>query len=515
GRTGRSAASVGAGILTSRLTGFLRDIVIAATFGAGSVMDAYTAALRIPNILRNLLGEGTLSASFVPVYSAALGRGDHEEARETASGVLGIVLAVSTLVVALGIGLAPWLARLLTPGFDAELSSLTASLIRILFPMSGLMIAGAWCLGVLTSHRRFFLPFAAPVAWNLAQIAGLLIAVRVGWEPLIMVLAWATLAGAVLQVLVQLPSSARLAGTLVPRLRRPPEPVRRVVRNAGPVAAGQGIFQVSSLADVMLASTLVSVGAAGALSGMYYAQRIVQLPMAVFGVAVAVAALPEMSRDGALEALRPHLASGVRQILYFILPAVVILLVYGDLVIAVIYQRGAFDAEDARLVRWLLSAYAAGLVATSLVKLFASGFHALQDTRTPMRYAAVSVAIAIGLGAALMFAFAGAGLGQRAATGLAIGGAVGAWLNLILLSRGLGRRGLIGVWRAGARPIARLALGAALAGGVSWPVRLWTDGRLGAGTFGAIAELLAVLGAGGIAYIAVAGTGPLRRIVRS
>ncbi|MDH3734107.1 MAG: murein biosynthesis integral membrane protein MurJ, partial [Gemmatimonadota bacterium] len=355
-RTGRSAASVGAGILTSRITGFVRDVVIAAFFGIGPVMDAYAAALKIPNILRNLLGEGTLSASFVPVYSARLGAGDEEGARRTASGVLGIVLLVSGLVVAIGVAAAPLLARWVTPGFESDVSALTAGLIRILFPMSGLMIIGAWCLGVLTSHRQFFLPFAAPVLWNLAQIVGLLVASRVGWEPLVFVLAWSTLAGAALQVLVQLPATRRLAGTLRPRIDRS-ESVDTVVRNAGPVAAGQGIFQVSSFVDVILASTL----GYGPIAGMYFAQRIVQLPMALFGVSVAVASLPEMSREDGIDALRPHLASGVRRTLYFILPAVVVLLLYGDLVITLIYERGTFDSDATVVVRWILGGYTVGL----------------------------------------------------------------------------------------------------------------------------------------------------------
>ncbi|MFV1986760.1 MAG: murein biosynthesis integral membrane protein MurJ [Gemmatimonadota bacterium] len=510
GATGRSAASVGAGILTSRITGFLRDIVIAAFFGAGPLMGAYAAALRIPNILRNLLGEGTLSASFVPVYSAALGRGDDDDANRTAAGVLGLVLLVAGLVVAIGIALAPWLARALAPGFDAELTALTARLIRILFPMSGLMIAGAWCLGVLTSHRRFFLPFAAPVVWNLAQIVGLLVAVRAGWEPLIVVLAWSTLAGAVLQVLVQLPLTARLTGGLRVSLDRSSDSVRTVARNAGPVAAGQGIFQISSLLQVVLARTVGVVGAEG-LGGMYFAQRIVQLPMAVFGVSVAVAALPEMSREGALDALRPHLTSGTRRILYFILPAMMVLLLYGDLVTTLIYRRGAFDQDDVTLVRWLLAAYALGLTATSLVKLFASSYHALQDTRTPMKFAAIAVATGTAVGAALMLWMDDAGFGRTAATGLALGGALGAWINLTLLSRGLRGRGLPGVWGELARPIGRLALATLAAGAISWPIRTLLRGAVGGGVIGTGIQLAAVLAAGGTVYLLVAGLGPLRR----
>lgn len=485
--------------------------MIAAFFGAGPLVSAYVAALKIPNILRNLLGEGTLSASFVPIYSAALGRGDVEDARRTARGVLGLVLMISGILVAVGVAAAPWLVRFVAPGFEEEVSRLTVRMIRILFPMAGLMMIGAWCLGILTSHRRFFLPFAAPVLWNLAQITGLLLGARFGWEPIIVVLAWSTLAGAILQILIQLPMVIRLVGDARPTLDRSSGSVRTVTRNAAPVVAGQGIFQISSLIDVTLASTLFATGGGGAIAGMYFAQRIVQLPMALFGVSVAVAALPEMSRGGALAALQPHIAAGLRRVLYFVVPAATMLLLYGDVVISLLYERRAFDAEDVRLVRWVLTAYASGLIATSLVKLFAGGYHALQDTRTPVKYAAVAVAVGVTLGAGLMYWLASRGLGARAVAGLAAGGAVGAWLNLGLLARGLARRGLGGVWRPAGASIARIGLAAAAAAAVSWPVRAWTAGAFGGGTVGHAGELVAVLFAGGIPYLLVAGFGPLRK----
>ena len=484
--------------------------MIASFFGAGALMDAYTAALRIPNVLRNLLGEGTLSAAFVPVYSSRLGEGDRASARRVAGGVLGLVLLLSGVLVAAGVGLAPWLAEVFAPGFDAELTALTTRLVRILFPMSGLMIAGAWCLGVLTSHRRFFLPFAAPVLWNLTQIAGLLWAAEAGWEPLIVVLAWSTLAGAALQVLVQIPAAARVAGTIVPAWRPRDADVATVARNAGPVAAGQGIFQISSLVDVVLASALVGMGAFGALAGLYYAQRLVQLPMALFGVSVAVAALPEMSRGGGIEALRPHLDTGLRRVLYFIVPSVVIFLLFGDVLIEIVYQRNEFGAEDARLVRWILASYALGLVATSLVKLFASGFHSLQDTRTPMRYAAVAVGVGIAVGAGLMFAMWARGFGARSVAGLALGGAVGAWLNLALLRRGLRRRGLPPLAGGVRRALARVAAGSAAAGAAAWLFRAWAEPDLGGGLPSRLTLLAGILVAGGIPYTLIAGS-PLAR----
>jgi putative peptidoglycan lipid II flippase len=232
--------------------------------------------------------------------------------------------------------------------------------------------------------------------------------------------------------------------------------------------------------------------------------------MAVFGVSVAVAALPEMSREGTMAALRPHLISGTRRVLYFILPAVMVLLLYGDLAITLIYQRGAFDEDDVTLVRWLLGAYALGLTATSLVKLYASSYHALQDTRTPMKFAAIAVGVGITIGAALMFWMEDAGYGRRAATGLALGGAAGAWLNLTLLSRGLAARGLPGLWRENATPLGRIVLATLLAGGISWPVRALVGRMMDDGMPGTGVELAAVLLAGGSVYLLIAGLGGLR-----
>jgi putative peptidoglycan lipid II flippase len=514
--TARSALAIGSGIFLSRITGFIRDLTIAFFFGTTLPADAYAAALRIPNILRNLLGEGTLSAAFVPVYSAMLGRdrsdeGDagEEEEKRLARGILGFVLLLAGLLSALGIVLAPLLTRIVAPGFEEEGRELTTALVRILFPMAGVMIVAAWCLGVLNSHRRFFLPFVAPVLWNLAQVGGLLLGARLGWEPLIHVLAWSTLIGSVLQLGIQLPVARRLAGGLRPAIDLAWEPVRRVVRNAGPVAASQGIFQFSSFIDVVLASTL----AEGAIIGLYYAQRMAYLPLALFGVSVATASLPEMSRDTQAEALRHRLLDGFFKILFFVLPSAVVLIMFGDLIVAVLFQRGRFGADSAALVTWILSAYAVGIVASSSVKLFASGLHAMQDTVTPMRIAGVAVAVGVAVGAGTMLAMNRAGFGAASAAGLALGGAVGAWLNLTLLGRALSKRvgRLFGA--AELKNVARLVVATAAAAAAGWGMRSWLATAVGSdGTLAAAALLTGSLAVAAVPYLVIArrppSTGP-------
>jgi putative peptidoglycan lipid II flippase len=508
----RAALSVGSGIIISRLTGFLRDVVIAYFFGTGLAAGAYAAALRIPNVVRNLLGEGALSAAFIPVYSSLLESGDEAAARRLARAVLGFVILIAGLLSGIGVLLAPLLTRLLVPGYGAAGTELTTTLVRILFPMAGVMIVGAWCLGVLNSHRRFFLPFVAPVAWNGAQIAGLLLGARLGWEPLIHVLAWSTLTGSILQLAVQLPTARALAGTIRPTLERAWEPARRVVRNMAPVAASQAIFQVSSLLDLFLVSFLLEPETA--LAGLYFAQRIAYLPIALFATSVAAAALPEMSRSVRAEALRPRIAQSFQHIIYFVLPSACILALFGDLVVGLLFQRGLFDGGSTALVATILTAYALGLVASSSVKLFASGFHAMQDTDTPMRYTALSVAVGATIGAGTMFWLKARGYGPNAAAGLVLGGALGAWLNLGLLWRGLRLRVGPLLDPGARRGVARIVIGTAVACAAGWTARALLGGWVPPDyPTNRLILLGSVLIAGGLPYLAIAGR-PARSAAR-
>ncbi|MDP2576521.1 MAG: murein biosynthesis integral membrane protein MurJ, partial [Candidatus Palauibacterales bacterium] len=353
---------MGAGIFLSRIVGFVRDAAIAAFFGTGLTADAYTAALRIPNILRNLLGEGTLSASFIPVYSGLLARGAEREGRRLAGTILGILLALAALLSALGILLAPWLTRIIVPGWSPDAVGLTARLVRILFPMAGFMILAAWSLGILNSHRRFFLPFAAPILWNLSQIAGLLIAWRIGWEPLVVALAWSTLIGGALQFFVQLPAALKMAGRIRLSLDVKWEAASRVMRNLGPVVLGAGAYQISSLLDVFLASFLVH----GAVATLYFSQRLYFLPVSLFGISVAASALPELSRDAELEnrdALKLRLRNGFRSICFTVIPSAFAFILFGDWIVSLLFERGTFGEESRVLVHATLAAYAVGLLA--------------------------------------------------------------------------------------------------------------------------------------------------------
>jgi putative peptidoglycan lipid II flippase len=407
-----------------------------------------------------------------------------------------------------GFLLAPWLTRVLVPGWTAESVALTTWLVRILFPMAGFMILAAWCLGVLNSHRRFFLSFAAPVVWNLSQIIGLLVAWKAGWRPLVVALAWSTLIGGALQFLIQLPAARRLAGQIRLSFDTAWEPVRRVVRNFGPVVLGQGVAQIASLVDVFLASFLVH----GAVAALYYSQRLYFLPVSLFGIAVAASSLPELSREAdaaAFDALRLRIRRGFRNIAFMVLPSAAAFILFGDWIVALLFQRGDFLAEDTAIVHGTLAAYSVGLLAAASVKLFASGFHAMLDTRTPVRYAVVGLVIQVATAAALM--------SSLYAPGLAIAAALGSTCYLLLLWNGLSRRigdlftsddirymmkVVVGVAAAAAPGLAVVAwLAPAAAIAAPQLVRLWvtaaTLAAFGLAYLGA-ARLLGTLPAGGL-----------------
>lgn len=503
--------SVSAGIFFSRVTGLARDVALAAFLGTGLLADAYWAAIKIPNIIRNLLGEGTLSAAFVPVYSETLQKdgASSSESTRLASSVLGIVLTAAVLLSSLGVLIAPWLTSAILIGAGEESRRITTELVRILFPMSGVLIVGAWFLGVLNSHGRFFLPFVAPTVWNLAQICGLFWAYAIGSDRFAHALAWSALAGSILQVGIQIPAARRLTGSLRPTGGWSWEPVRRVVRNTIPVISSQGIFQISTLVDISLA-TLVGTSAMSALG---YSQRLMYLPISLFGIAVAAASLPHMSRQATAARLRPRLVNGFFQILFFVLPAAVCFLLFGDLIVRVVYQRGAFSESSTPLVAAVLATYALGLVASSSLKLFASGFHALQDTRTPMMLAAVSVSVGIGTAVLLtLSARARLPLPYRpyAAMGIALGGALGAWLNLLLLWRFLAKR-LGGLFEPAAlKATVRLAAAVAVAAIAASAVRGWLAPRMpGHGFLYDLALLLAVGVSGAVPYLLIARRPPV------
>src|SRR5690606_3243945 len=288
----RSARWVAAGILLSRISGLVREMAFAGFFGTSLYADAFRAALRMPNVLQNLLGEGTLSASFIPVYSRLLGQGREEEAGRVAGVVFAFLVAVAGALALIGILLAPVLVDIFLVGFEGERRDVTVALVRIMFPMTGFFVLAAWALGILNSHRRFFIPYVAPVLWNGAMIATLLLlGRRLDVESLVMALGWGALIGGILQFAIQLPWVFRLERHLSVRWDPGLEGVKQAARNAGPAILGRGVVQLSGWADLILASLL----AQGAVAALGYAQTLYMLPVSLFGMSVAAAELPELA----------------------------------------------------------------------------------------------------------------------------------------------------------------------------------------------------------------------------
>jgi len=463
---------VAAGILLSRITGLIRERIFAHYFGISDVADAFSAAFRIPNLLQNMFGEGVLSASFIPVYAKLLAQKDDDEARRTAGAVAGLLALTTSILVLLGVLATPYLIDAIAPGFHGERRELTIRLVRILFPSAGLLVFSAWCLGVLNSHRRFFLSYAAPVVWNAAMIATMWgFGRRYTLFPLAEALAWGSVAGSALQVAVQLPVVLRLLHGLRLSLNYQAENVRIVVRNFFPVFFGRGVVQISAYVDALLASLLPT----GAVAALAYAQTLYTLPVSLFGMAVSAAELPAMS--GAIggerevaEALGRRLDSGLRHIAFFVLPSVVAFLALGDVIVGAIYQTGRFQHDDVIYVWGILAGSTVGLLASTLGRLYSSAYYALRDTRTPLRFAIVRVALTTALGYLFAIPLPPAlGIAARwGVAGLTISAGIASWVEFTLLRRTLNRR--IGRTGLPYAFLAKLWVAAGVAAAAAWAV---------------------------------------------
>ena len=497
-RTGRHAFLVASGILLSRLIGLVRQRIFGHYFGLSDAADAFAAAFRIPNFLQNLFGEGVLSASFIPVYARLLAEGDEEESGRVA-GAVGAVLALAASVLVLaGVLAAPWLIWVIAPGFHGEKRDLTVQLVRILFPGAGLLVFSAWCLGILNSHRRFFLSYTAPVIWNAAMIATLVIFGGTELNTLAVDLTWGSVIGSALQFGAQLPVVLRLTRKLRLRLDTRGAHVREVMRNFIPVFFSRGVVQISGYVDQVIAS-LVGAGAVTALS---YTQSINTLPVSLFAMAISAAELPAMSSalgDPAQIAaqLRVRLDAGLRRIAFFVVPSAVAFLALGDVITAALYQSGKFTPDDTNYVWAILAGSGVGLLATTLGRLYSSTYYALRDTRTPLRYAVVRVLLTTALGylcAILLPRWLGVDA-RWGMAGLTASTGVAGWVEFVLLRQTLNQR--IGRTGLPVSLTAKLWLSAVLAASAGWGI------KLALGHQGPILSAAAVLGTYGLIYFAV------------
>jgi putative peptidoglycan lipid II flippase len=416
GGTGAASALVGAGIMLSRATGLVRERAIGHFFGTGYAADAFTAANRMPNVLQNLLGEGVLSASIIPTYSRLLAEGREEDAGRVAGAVAGVLAAIVGVLVLLMVVFARPLTAVLAPGLAGETFELTVTLMRIIVPGVGFLVLSAWCLGILNSHRRFFLSYVAPVLMNVTQVAVLAVAAAVlvdgGWRgdlgeadqsALVIWLAWGTAIGGFLQFAAQVPKVMRLAPNLRPSMRTGDAGTREIIRSFVPIVTGRGVVHLSAYLHLVMASFL----ALGALAAMRYAHMLYVLPVSLFGMAVAAAELPELAtlKGQRQDDRRARVESGLARIVFFVAPTMVAYVLVGDFVVAALFQSGEFGRSDVTQVWIILAVHALGLLATTGSRLLQSLLYGIGEPRTPARIAVVRVTVSLALGLVLMLQF--------------------------------------------------------------------------------------------------------------
>jgi putative peptidoglycan lipid II flippase len=509
-RSKGAAFLVGSGILLSRLAGLIRQTMMARYLGAGLAADAFNAAFRIPNLLQNLFGEGVLSASFIPEYAGLLGRDDEKEATRLAGAVAGMLAVASAVIVLLGVLTAPWLVAIIANGFTGEKRDLTVRLTRILFPGAGLLVFSAWCLGILNSHRRFFMSYTAPVIWNLAMVSTLVFFHKGHSEvQLAIYLAYGSVVGSALQFLIQVPQVLSLAPGVRPRLTAAADSVRNVFRNFGPAFVGRGVVQLSAYVDAWLASYLGN----GAVSSFTYAQAIYVLPISLFGMAISAAELPTMSRARGTTAeigayLRGRLSDGLDRIAYFIVPSAIAFLALGDLIVLLVFQSGKFQRGNTIWVWQILIGSTVGLLASTMGRLYSSTFYAMRDTKTPLRYAVVRVILTTGLGYFFALVLPGLlGLDRKlGAAGLTASAGLAGWVEFYLLRREMDKR--IGRTRLVPARMARLWGAALTAAAIPWAYKLIADrGSLILSTHDTVVKsklmALALLCVYGLAYLGI------------
>jgi len=429
----RSVATVGSYTLVSRVFGFVRDILTAAILGAGPVADAFFVAQRLPNLFRSLFAEGAFSAAFVPLFAGTMAERGKDAARIFAEDALAVLLAALLGFVVLGEIFMPTVMGVIAPGFNEDQAKfgLAVELARITFPYLLFIALVALQGGVLNSVDRFAAAAATPVLLNLFLITALLLMDRFGWHDG-HALAWAVTGAGLAQFLWLLTSCARAGLALrlpVPRLT---PAVRRTLTVMAPGTLGAGVTQLNLLISTALASLLPT----GAVSYLYYADRLNQLPLGVVGIAVGTAILPPLSRYVRLGQAADAVATqnrGLELALLLTLPAAVALALLANPILSVLFEHGAFSAADTEATAAALAAYAAGLPAFVLVKVLAPAFFARHDTATPVKVAVAAMATNLGLTVLLMQFLAH--------VGIALATTAAGWVNALTLLALLIHRG--------------------------------------------------------------------------
>ena len=425
-KVARAAGIVGAATMVSRVFGVVRDMVIAAFFGASWMTDAFWVAFRIPNMLRRLLGEGSLTVSFVPVFTEYLQKKTREEALDLASNAFTILSVILAAVSVLGILLSPVIVGLIAPGFitNPEQFALTVFLNRLMFPYIFFIALVALCMGILNSFRHFTSPALSPVMLNIAMIAAA-VGLHDCFAQPITALAVGVLIGGVLQLAMQWPALLKFGVKFKFRFNVRHPGIKQIGLLMIPAVFGAGVDTINVFVGTILASLLPG----GSVTYLFYADRIMEFPLGIFAIAIGTAALPSFSRHatvGDMDQLKSSISFSLRLMLFLTIPAMVALMALNLPIISVLFQRGAFDVRAATLTGQALFCYALGLWAYSIRRVFVSSFYALQDSKWPLKAAILSLVTNVVASLALMY--------PLKHNGIALAGSISAAVSVLVLA---------------------------------------------------------------------------------
>ena len=544
----RSAGIVSIAVMVSRVFGLVRETIFARYFGAGFLYDAFIVGFRIPNLLRDLFAEGALSAAFVKVFTDYQLKNSEQEAWRLASLVFNALAVVLSVVAIAGVLLSPLLVKLITYNYlgdpnhyyPPEKAALATSLMQIMFPFILLVALAALAMGVLNTKGRFGVPASASTAFNIASIiAGLGLAYWLSggeWERssdkfaiptdaaqwAIIGMSIGTLVGGAAQFLIQVPSLFKVGFRFSPRLSFRDEGVRRVMRLMAPAIIGTSAVQVKVVVD-----TIVASGIDGGASWLSYAFRLMQFPIGVFGVAVGTAAIPTLSRlasQGNFEKFRSTLSDAIKLVMLLAIPSACGLVVLGEPIVRLIYERGEFDAFDTNMVAWALTAYSLGLAGYAAIKVLSPAFYALDDAKTPMYVSLASIAIHVVTSFGMMQLLSTVGQSAERPNGyghagVALATSIVALINFIALAYLMRRR----ISRINGRDIlaslVKVFVASAVMSAAAYGVYVLLHRSLGAAGFMIrLVETFVPIAIGGVAFIIAArllGIEELRKITRA
>lgn len=522
----RSAGIVSIAVMFSRVLGLVREMVFAKYFGAGFLYDAFLVGFRIPNILRDLFAEGALSAAFVKVFTDYQLKKSEIEAWRLASLVFNALAVVLSVITILGMLLAPYIVPLLAWGFPPEKAALAVKLTQIMFPFILLVALAAVAMGVLNTKGRFGIPASASTAFNIFSIiVGLGLAFYLSggaWEMstdssiipssaaqwAIVGMAIGTLAGGAAQFAIQIPSLLKVGFRFTPALSFTDEGVRRVMRLMGPAIIGTSAVQVKVLVD-----TFVVSGIDGGQSWLSYAFRLMQFPIGVFGVAIGTAAIPTLSRlasENNIEKFRSTLSGALNLVFLLTIPSACGLIVLGEPIVRLLYERGQFSVADTNMTAWALTAYSIGLAGYAAVKVLSPSFYALDDAKTPMYVSLASIAVHLVMSVGMMKLLSQVGVSAERPSGfghvgVALATSTVALVNFLALTFFMRKR----ISRLNGRDIVRsfvkIAIASAIMSAVCYGSYFLLNGLFPVKTFIVrLIEVFVPIGLGGVAFLIAA-----------